>query len=281
MLQIVTCSEDTHHQIWRVGFDFQDSGAMLAGWTETVDITHAREGITKQVAERTPHADKICISRQEGTLDFVCSDVMVLDSHCCNCISKGQATTPCATCLNVRSRKFPMPKRKLEDLQDASASCSYGSCSKDAVLLPIREGNEESRVWLETKEVRRLFSPCKNSVTEQSSPSSQQLSRETGSDAILSSPTLNLPNYVLDGTSPHHRCSPSGRLKENVNWLTKLRKEKTNCGAKQTSPNTYVTPKRRLTRSRSHECNKRTNPERNSETLWRFFHVAGKQMERH
>ncbi|KAK3923285.1 Protein lethal(2)denticleless [Frankliniella fusca] len=42
----------------------------------------------------------------------------------------------------------------------------------------------------------------------------------------FNSPTLNLPNYVLDGTSPHHRCSPARHHKENVDWLTRLRRER-------------------------------------------------------
>ncbi|KAJ1519739.1 hypothetical protein ONE63_004995 [Megalurothrips usitatus] len=42
----------------------------------------------------------------------------------------------------------------------------------------------------------------------------------------FSSPTLNLPNYILDGTSPHHRCSPARHHKENVDWLTRLRRER-------------------------------------------------------
>lgn len=261
-----------------MGFEFEDSNnaAQLRGWAETPKITHADEGITNQVAETTPRASKIRISHQERTPDFVCSDFTLPDTNCWNCNSKGRATTPCATCLCVLRRKSPRTKQKLEDLQDAGAVCSSGLCSKHAVLSPVREGNQESRVGLETRGARRLFSPRKQNVIEQSSTSSQQPDTETGSDAIVSSPTLNLPNYVLDGTSPHHHCSPNGRLKENVNWLTKLRKEKTSSGVKQTSPSAHITPKRRLTRSRSHEFNTGTSPKGNSETLWRFFRVAGK-----
>lgn len=42
----------------------------------------------------------------------------------------------------------------------------------------------------------------------------------------LNSPTVNLPNHVIDGTSPLHRCSPSSRKeKENRNWLSSLKKK--------------------------------------------------------
>ncbi|KAE8740485.1 hypothetical protein FOCC_FOCC013990 [Frankliniella occidentalis] len=53
----------------------------------------------------------------------------------------------------------------------------------------------------------------------------------------FSSPTLNLPNYVLDGTSPHHRCSPARHHKENVDWLTRLRRER-NSTDKRPEPDT-------------------------------------------
>lgn len=43
----------------------------------------------------------------------------------------------------------------------------------------------------------------------------------------FSSPTSNLPNYVLNGEAPHLPIiSPKRKLKENVDWLTKIRKQK-------------------------------------------------------
>lgn len=277
-MQIVTCSDDARHRIWQVGFEFEgnENAEQLRGWAETPKITYPDEEITNQVAETTPCARKLHSSCQERTPDFVCSNVILPDTGCQNCNGKRQATTPCTACLCILRRQSPRTKRKLENFLDDSTSCSSVSCSKCSVLLPVREGNQESRVGLETRGARRLFSPHKHSVTEQSSTSNQQPDTETGSSAILSSPTLNLPNYVLDGTSPHHHCSPNAQLKENVDWLTKLRKEKMSSGERQTSPSAHVTPKRRLTRSRSHEVNKGTSPKGNSETLWRFFRVAGK-----
>lgn len=44
---------------------------------------------------------------------------------------------------------------------------------------------------------------------------------------MIYSPTSNLPNYVLDGEAPH-LCimSPKRKLKDKVDWLTKMRKQK-------------------------------------------------------
>lgn len=45
--------------------------------------------------------------------------------------------------------------------------------------------------------------------------------------AAIFSPTSNLPNYVINGEAPHLQLqSPKRKLKENVDWLTKIRKQK-------------------------------------------------------
>lgn len=277
MMQIVTCSDDSRHWIWNVGLEFEDENyaALLRGWAITPKTTHVEEGYTNQVVHATPHASKTQISQHEGTPDRVCLDVTLSEASCFNCKNKGEATSPCTTCACVLRRKSPRIKRKLKDLFDDDVSCSVSLCGKSTALSPVREGNQLSRMGLETR-ARKLFSSCKHSVSCQCSASDQQADTETKFHPILSSPTLNLPNYVLDGTSPHHHCSPNTRHKENVDWLTKLRKEKTTSVESQTNSNGHVTPKRRLTRSRSHEANKGVSPKGNSETLWRFFRVAGK-----
>jgi denticleless len=273
-MQIVTCSDDARYRIWQVGCSFADDNysVLLRGWAVTPKITHADEENISQVVETIPRASKSRTVWQERTPDPVCSDVIAPETICLNCNGKGQTATPCTTCLCVPRRKFPRTKHRLEDLLDDGASCSFSQHSKYAVLSPVREGNQESTVGLEA---RRLFSPREHSFSDKSPTSNWQ------TDTIPSSPTLNLPNYVLDGTSPHHHCSSNPRLKENIDWLTKLRnaklrKMKTNSGERNNYISAYVTPKRRLTRSRSHEIIKGISPKGNSETLRRFFQVARK-----
>jgi denticleless len=277
MMQIVTCSDDSRHRIWKVGFEFEDDNyaALLRGWAVTPKMTNAEEKYTNQIVHAIPHANKTHVSHHEGTPDCVFSDSILPKASCSKCNGKGQATNVCTTCVCVLRRKSPRTKRKLKGLLDDNASCSFSLCGKPTVLSPVREGNQLSGMGLETR-ARRLFSPCKHIVSCHSSTSNQQPDTETEFHPILSSPTLNLPNYVLDGTSPHHHCSPNAQLKENVDWLTKLRKEKTTSVESQTNSSVHITPKRRLTRSRSHEASKGTSPKGNSETLWRFFRVAGK-----
>lgn len=48
----------------------------------------------------------------------------------------------------------------------------------------------------------------------------------TAASAIFS-PTSNLPNFVVNGEAPHLPVqSPKRKMKENVDWLTKIRKQK-------------------------------------------------------
>lgn len=49
----------------------------------------------------------------------------------------------------------------------------------------------------------------------------------SAASTTIFSPTSNLPNYVVNGEAPHLQLqSPKRKLKENVDWLTKIRKQK-------------------------------------------------------
>ncbi|XP_065368682.1 protein lethal(2)denticleless [Calliphora vicina] len=53
---------------------------------------------------------------------------------------------------------------------------------------------------------------------------------------MIFSPTSNLPNYVLDGEAPHLGImSPKRKLKDKVDWLTKIRKQKLMSSCRGTS----------------------------------------------
>ncbi|XP_073846875.1 WD40 domain-containing protein denticleless [Musca autumnalis] len=63
------------------------------------------------------------------------------------------------------------------------------------------------------------------STSQQATINSTQTSSSVSS--LIYSPTSNLPNYVLDGEAPHLGImSPKRKIKEKVDWLTKMRKQK-------------------------------------------------------
>ncbi|KAJ9590716.1 hypothetical protein L9F63_016232 [Diploptera punctata] len=260
-INIVTCSDDCRHRIWCVGLDFEGDNAAVdvRGWAEVPEVTNRKMMI--EDIETTPRAMKQHISRQERTPDSQYSTNTSSDeARCRNCTGR-EHVTPCSACLSQSMGESPKSsirtsKRRLSDFMGGRIEANR------VVLSPVREENQETATVSEVGGTCRHCSPSKSS---------------DANSTVDSSPTLNLPNYVLDGTSPHHRCSSNNRLKENVDWLTRYRKEKSASGDRVvSSPNSQVIPKRRLTRSRSHDYAKGTSPKGNSETLLRFFHIAGK-----
>lgn len=164
------------------------------------------------------------------------------------------------------------------------------------VLSPVHENHESiaKRAHMDSRGTRRLFSPSiENAVTsnedyDSDEPNKNQSTlmsdRNTG---ILFSPTSNLPNFVLDGTAPHLLQISPQKHKENVDWLTKIRKEryeqKTDkiTSERPCSPKTQATPARRSSRSRSHEPQKMTKATKSSViSLLDFFKAAGKNCEK-
>lgn len=97
---------------------------------------------------------------------------------------------------------------------------------------------------------------------------------------IVNSPTTNLPNFVVDGDAPHlGLMSPHKKeKKENVDWLTKIRKQKlltlnntaldksTSCGASQDESSERL--KSIENKSDAHELKKN---QKKNESILKFF----------
>ena len=161
-----------------------------------------------------------------------------------------------------------------------------------SVLSPIQENLTSDRVakriHLENRGARRLFSPCNNNNLslnrgyESDEPSTSSSSRENKNNEIHFSPTLNLPNFVIDGTAPHLLQLSPEKYKENVDWLTRIRREKYEkvrkaMSEKSASP---ISCTMSAKRSRSTEPQRVSKMQRNSPlSLLNFFKVTGKDCE--
>lgn len=163
-----------------------------------------------------------------------------------------------------------------------------------SVLSPIRENltSVTKRSHLENRGARRLFSPSNdnnllvNRGYESDEPSTSSASKESTNNEILFSPTLNLPNFVIDGTAPHLLQLSPEKYKENVDWLTRIRREKYEqkvgkaVTEKSHSPVSHTTPGRRSSRSRSTEPQKVSKiPKSPALSLLNYFKVTGKDCE--
>ncbi|XP_043581570.1 protein lethal(2)denticleless [Bombus pyrosoma] len=281
--KIVTCSDDSCHRIWRVGHEHKldNEEIEIRGRAETIFNKNPLENLK---LETTPTITRRWVISQEHT--------------------PGSDTTPNATPGPSSSDAY----NQVEDSQNqcnvtTSMKRSYfqmmsGSWSDGkfkSVLSPIQENLTSARVakriHLENRGARRLFSPCNDNSSllnrgyESDEPSTSSSSREDRNNEIHFSPTLNLPNFVIDGTAPHLLQLSPEKYKENVDWLTRIRREKygkvrKTLSEKPASPVSCTVLARRNTRSRSTEPQKVSKMPRNSPlSLLNFFKVTGKDCE--
>ncbi|XP_050464252.1 LOW QUALITY PROTEIN: protein lethal(2)denticleless [Cataglyphis hispanica] len=262
--KIVTCSDDSCHRIWRVGLEHKVNEKMdIRGHAEIV-VEKCLENIN---LETTPTTSRRSIINQEITPGSDNTSV----------------TTPESSNEDhQRDRYFPL---KRSYLQMAMGSRSEGK--RKYILSPIHENREigAKRVHMDNRGMRRLFSSSVETATTSSreydsdEPSTSQFINRN--EEISFSPTLNLPNFVMDGTAPHLLEISPQKYKENVDWLTKIRKERyeqskilesTSCSPK----NQVTSSARRSKRSQSTEPPKPTK----SASLLNFFKVTSKDCEK-
>lgn len=279
--KLVTCSDDSCHRIWRVGYEhkIENEEVEICGHAEAI---HNRNPLENLKLETTPTVTRRWVVSQECT--------------------PGSDTTPNAT---PGPSSSDIQNGDYQNLCNGSSSVkrSYsqlmtgGSWSEGkfkSVLSPIKENFEfiAKRAHLENRGARRLFSPGNDSnpllgkVHKYDEPSTSSSSIDIKNNEIYFSPTSNLPNFVIDGTAPHLLQLSPEKYKENIDWLTRIRKEKYEQKTRKTlsdklaSPSSHATPSRRTSRSRSTEPQKVSKMSKSPvPSLLNFFKIAGKDCE--
>ena len=275
--KIVTCSDDSCHRIWRVGYEhkIENEEVQIRGHAEVVSNKNPLENLK---LETTPTVSRRWVSQER---------------------TPGSDTTPSATpgpssmdaCNQTednQSQYCTSNSMKRSYQQMMVGSWSDGKFK--SILSPIQENREfvAKRAHLENRGARRLFSPSSdnnpllNKGYESDEPSTSSSTTET-KNAILFSPTLNLPNFVIDGTAPHLLQLSPEKYKENVDWLTRIRRDKYEqkvgkvVSEKLSSPVFHTTPARRSSRSRSTEPQKVSKaPKSPAPSLLDFFKITGR-----
>lgn len=141
-------------------------------------------------------------------------------------ISNSKVTPTSEESLNRRCHMSKITsKRKLADMPNfIEEENKNKKLFSDRVLSPIKENKQAEKKQTDVKGVDAIGEyneKFNNLINECNSDSDEEIK----TIPEFSSPTMNLPNYVKDGSSPYlHRC-PKNHQKENVNWLTKLLKE--------------------------------------------------------
>ncbi|XP_015601565.1 protein lethal(2)denticleless [Cephus cinctus] len=280
--KIVTCSDDSCHRIWRVGPEYKIDNAevQIQGEAEAVFNTNK---VGHPGLETTPTVSRRWIINQERTPGSDSNPGINTPIHPnSDDISDTNCTSWTRDSTNSSKRNYS---------QISSRECITDSKFK-SILSPIHENIEPlaKRAHLENRGARRLFSPGSDSETilnrgydsDEPGPSSSIPTRKINSH--LFSPTLNLPNFVIDGTAPHLLQMSPQKCKENMDWLTKIRKERYEqkivkvTNDKASSPKAQLTPARRTGRSKSTEPRK--VPKSPSISLLNFFKITGKECDK-
>lgn len=209
--KIVTCSDDARHKIWHIGPEFiaDDEKVNYKGRSEICkDYKKSFIKSRLKVLEYTPRSIRRLVEKNEKTpTSTEKSNKRTFTEMTDNIFEKHQGSDQKRPHMETKGRRLFSP------------STSYASTS-DFHLPAIVEETEKQML-----SPSRLLSPLTERIdlnlkTPESSNSRQVIQN-------FFSPTLNLPNFVMDGEAPHLRIiSPKKKLKENVDWLTKIRKQK-------------------------------------------------------
>lgn len=238
-LRIVTCSDDARHNIWRLKFDtdFDDTNTALnyRGIAEPCAAYRQYETNHKlrlKSLENTPRSVKRLADLNETTPNNPMksaakrshSEMCVDDSNRDGSIVGGDSKRQL---IETRARRLfaPSSTAMMLDLSPHSMDPGFKS-----ILSGIAEETETSptqpteKIMLSPLNERNQINTSARLLEIRSRLSASHPSCST---AALLSPTSNLPNYVIDGDAPHLKVqSPKRKLKENVDWLTKIRKQR-------------------------------------------------------
>lgn len=226
-VRIVTCSDDARHKLWRIGPESIDADELLAyrGRPEAV-MTGAEQQCSKKYRmkhlECTPRSIRRLIEENEKTPTTA---EKVSNKRTFSEMSKADGTLNHEEDDEEDGNFIKRPNVETRGRRLFSPITSTSSSKALATILEeMNYDPQHSITNNSTTPIRnRLVSPLTEKINYRYSPNLPS----TSSGAVYSSPTSNLPNYVLDGEAPHLRItSPKRKLKENVDWLTKIRKQK-------------------------------------------------------
>lgn len=234
--RIVTCSDDSRHKIWRINNDNCDIDTTQnymgkAEWLPRPK-TYTQMPLTQRLKdlENTPRSLKRIVELNETTPSSTekCTMKRTFDEMSAG--GGGGATVMGGDSkrqlIETRARRLFAP---ITSTSTASATTWHSEMSsgrppdiREEIETPPKDESIKTTPLLSPLNERNQLNHYR--LDEIRTPSSSN--RPTCSQSLFS-PTSNLPNYVIDGDAPHLKLqSPKRKLKENIDWLTKIRKQK-------------------------------------------------------
>lgn len=263
---LVTCSEDAHHKIWRLPAE---------------EINNEVLPQYRGSAELNPEYRSVTVKRKLKVLEFTPRTKRFKNEK-----------TPTTTEKNVNGKRpysvineevEPDQKRVNTESKGRRLFSPLASTSRQAVGIGTLEISKGLQIIFEESEMPTSPRSLKSSPLTERVNSNLLSPEPSNSLAGFFSPTSNLPNFILDGEAPHLRLSsPKQKHKENVDWLTKLRKQKAFASKNDNNKSVdgereNVTPKRRLSNHFDSPTTPKTPNRRNSTaevSIKRFLSVT-------
>ncbi|XP_060803897.1 protein lethal(2)denticleless [Amyelois transitella] len=294
-MKIVTCSDDARHKIWRIGKEFPDLDVEFKGQAEIVPRTEVGTLPQWGSLDKTPSS----LKRKLISTPNSCSAKRLKANQLCMNTSI-RKTKRCLTDLLNASKdgddseiSGKRPRIESEEVKLLPAGIKRRMNETSPVKKCILESDVANEwIYAAPKPGTSFMTPTKNYEKKNSkiispkspkviSPSTIQRSPIKVSPAKVrivsfTTPTKDLPNFVLTGEAPHLRLmSPMKKKQETTDWLTRMSREKrgkqdgdkSNVTASPLSPRENIPPRRG-------SVSEKTPKSKKSTTLLKYFTVS-------
>jgi denticleless len=250
---IVTCSEDARHKIWRLGpaevaadevARYRGSASFSQDYRPSVRVNPRKRKLPPPL-DFTPKSIRRLMERNETTPSSTEKQPPQTPQTSQALVSGTKRTFSdmCEGDEEEAAAEVPEAKRPSQESRGRRLFAGCGGKNLDLMATdeklldspetrrpaPLSPGSPRSfrSSPLCEKIDFNVISPETPSTSRALSSAVVEASTSAAATAILFSPTTNLPNFVVDRQAPHLRIiSPKRKLKENVDWLTKMRKQK-------------------------------------------------------
>lgn len=297
-IKIVTCSDDARHKIWRVGREFPEPDAETLGRAEVTPHIDVSLTLRWGAPERTPSSLKRRPDYTPGSggkrarpaartkrclADLMCGrepddtgakrlrlDATIPEEDENTPAPPGEATPRGAKRPTTPPADSTPPKRKCSE----SENWTYFSPKAGTSFMTPTKNYEKRNCKILSPRSPKALSPSdvNNRTPVKSSPDKVRIIRFT-------TPTKDLPNFVLTGEAPHLRLmSPVKKKQETTDWLTLMvreKKSKTTEGSDRTNV-TLASPKETVPSRRNSTTEKTPKSNGKNRSILKYFSVAKK-----
>lgn len=300
-MKLVTCSDDARHKVWRIGPEPPRCDADLQGRAELVARTDIASLPQWGALDKTPNSLKRKLITTPGSY---CAKRM--RSQGSTSIKK---TKRCLTDLMNASKDAEEAEMSIKRLKldthtvesepkllvtgikrhgdclevspprnshiEASNDWCYLPKAGSSFMTPTKCYESKNRKMLSPKGMKPLSpNTLHNRSPVQVSPSKVRI-------ISFTTPTKNLPNFVLDGEAPHLRImSPVKKKDTTTDWLTRMvreRKGKTIEVADKINVTAPLSPKENIPSRRNSVSDRTPKSSKKSRTLLKYFSVTVKE----